>query len=376
MKSKNKIFIAAEIFPPAVGGPATYTVKLANELIARDFKVSVLCYGKPDKKVLNPKIKLYSVSNKWPIPLKYFLYFKKLFWFSTGFKTIYAMGPVASGLPAKLVSKLKGKKLIVKVVGDYAWEQAINLKQTNLLIDEFQTSILTGKIKKLQNIQKKTCTSTSTVIVPSEYLKKIVSGWGIKEDKIKVIYNSFELNNHSKNNTEFYSSKKTNTIISVGRLVPWKGFETLIQAIQELNHSGYSFDLQIFGSGPLQEKLEKKLGKKITSLNKKDLQNKIQSSEMFILNTGYEGLSHVILESLGLGTPVVTTNIGGNPELIQDGINGTLIEYNNKEQIKQAILELHKNPELRQKYIENGKKVLENFSPEKMYQDTINILNS
>ena len=75
----------------------------------------------------------------------YFKYFCRLFFLSINFDTIYAMGPVSAGYPASRVAKFLGKKFVVKVVGDYAWEQARNLKLSKLEIDDFQQEKLVGK---------------------------------------------------------------------------------------------------------------------------------------------------------------------------------------------------------------------------------------
>lgn len=374
----KKIFIAAEIFPPQIGGPATYTVELANALAKQNFLVHILCYGQPNKSVLNKNIKINWVSHHWPIFLKYLIYFKKLFWHSLSYSTIYAMGPIASGWPAFWIKKITGKKLIVKVVGDYAWEQAKNLGQTQKLIDDFQTETHSGKIAQLQKIERQVCQSANTVITPSKYLAKIVMGWGVIENKIKVVYNAQTLG--------FQKPHKNpkNLIVSAGRLVPWKGFNTLIKIFPELLKKNPNFKLNIYGSGPEQEKLNNLIAK-LTLTDKIKIEKiddhekfleKLQAAEMFVLNTGYEGLSHTILEAMSVGTPVVTTNVGGNPELIEKDINGLLIEYNNKEQLQKAILKLHQNQELQQKFINNSQEKLKQFSFAKMLTKTIAVLES
>jgi len=370
MFKNKKIFIAAEIFPPTIGGPATYVFSLANSLHVHGWNVKILCYGKPDKMVLNKGIKINWVSNEWPLPIKYFFYFKKLFLFSWGYKIIYAMGPVASGLPAILLKKITGKKVIIKVVGDYAWEQAINTGQTELLIDEFQNKKFGGKINQLQKIEKWVCQKANVIITPSEYLKKIVSGWGADEDKIKVIYNAFIKGENEK------VKKEKGLIISAGRMVLWKGFELLIKAVNELINDGCDLTLKIlFGNGdPNYENQIKKLTTNnisIISLPHNEFLKILSSAEIFVLNTGYEGLSHTLLEVMAVGTPVITTSVGGNPELIQSGENGILIEYNNERQLKEAILSLHNNYEQKEKFVANSKKILEKFTFEKMINQTI-----
>ena len=98
-------------------------------------------------------------------------------------------------------------------------------------------------------------------------------------------------------------------------------------------------------------------------------------SHMFILNTGYEGLPHIIIEAMQLKLPVVATNRGGNTEVIEDGVNGLLIEYNDKEKIKEAVIELSKNKDKKNKLIENGAVMARRFNREQMIAGVIKVLD-
>jgi glycosyltransferase involved in cell wall biosynthesis len=111
-----------------------------------------------------------------------------------------------------------------------------------------------------------------------------------------------------------------------------------------------------------------------TNLPHDELMANFKASMMFVLNTGYEGLPHIILEAMACGLPVITTNVCGNPEVVQNEYNGLLVEYNDKEQLKNAILRLWKDANLRNKFIENGYKTLEKFKLEDMIKKTITVL--
>ena len=375
-----KIIIAAEIFPPDIGGPATYSQKLTKELLKRGFEIKLICYS--DKKYSDDPGYIYRIVRRRLKPIHYFNYYRKLKKLARDCDVIYAMGPVSSGKPALQVAKELNKKLVVKVVGDYAWERARNSGKTDLLIDDFQKKNFSGKIGVLQKIERQVCQSADKVITPSQYLKKIVMGWGVDENKVEVIYNSF--NKDFPSGSMIQPTGKFKFIISVGRLVSWKGFSLLIKLIPDLKKIDPSFKLIILGSGPQEEKLLEE-ARSLNLLSSEDVVimksdwlgviSYLRQAYIFVLNTGYEGLSHTILEAMATGVPVVTTNVGGNPELIKDGENGLLVEYNNKEQLKEAILKLYQNEDLRKKFIENSKKVLEKFSFANMINQTINLFN-
>ena len=109
-------------------------------------------------------------------------------------------------------------------------------------------------------------------------------------------------------------------------------------------------------------------------MEQKKLWQYMKASDLFVLNTGYEGLPHIIIEAMYLGLPVITTDVGGNIEVIKPGENGLLVEYNNKTQIKNAILEIWKNKEAKREMVENGKRDLEKFSVKNMIDGLVKIL--
>ena len=271
---------------------------------------------------------------------------------------------------------------MVKVVGDYAWEQAQNFGLTKLGIDEFQSQKFGGKIGTLQKIERQVCQQADKVIVPSQYLKKIVVGWGVTENKIEVVYNAVDFIAVD----PVVKSHEENWLISVGRLVPWKGFETLISITPDIIKDVDNFRLKIVGDGPemkklqlLVEKLEldnivELLGQK----TRKDMLAYVHAADLFILNSGYEGLSHVLIEALGLGRPVLASNVGGNPEVIIPGETGDLFEYNNKEEIKNKVISFFKRGIMDKKLLLNDdrKYFFSRFEFAKMIKDTINVLES
>jgi len=375
--SNKKIVIAADIFPPDIGGPATYSKKLAEEMIKKGWQVDVICYS--DKKNIegDPVFVSRVVRSKFVI-CRYLKYFFKLIGLARDTDIIYAMGPVSAGFPAMWTSRILNKKLVVKIVGDYAWEQARNLKITDLGIDDFQKEEFKGKIGKFKKIESKVCKSADVIITPSNYLKSIVSGWGVADKKIKVVYNAVEIPHISK------KERDLNLIISVGRLVSWKGFDTLIELMPELLKENLVLRLKIYGDGPEKYKLNSLIRQynlsnfiTINQIERGKLLEELSGAGMFILNTGYEGLPHTVLEAMTVGVPVAISNVCGNPEVVmgEDGKeNGLLFEYNNKEEIKESIRELL-NPNRQEELIKNAKKSLYKFQFKEMINSTEKILS-
>src|SRR3990167_2906275 len=314
-----RILIATGIYPPDIGGPATYSYILKTELPKRGVEVEILSFG--EVRYL-PKV------------LRHFVYFLKAVKKGRDADIIFAQDPVSVGLLAFLAAKILRKKFLLKIVGDYAWEQGVQRFGVKEVLDDFLKNKYRWEVELLRKIQKFVANRADKIIVPSEYLKKVVAAWGIKQGKIRVVYNSFDALEIkiSKEDAKKQLGISGKILISAGRDVPWKGFQMLRDLMPEILLQIPDAKLFILSNAP-----------------KEKLLLYLRAADLFVLNTSYEGFSHQILEAMALGVPIVTTDAGGNPELIEDGKEGFLVKFNDKEALKTKILEILKNPELAQK---------------------------
>ncbi len=376
--TNKRILIVTPLFPPDIGGPATYSRTLLLEFPKRGIGVRVLNFG---------------VVRKYPKVFRHFIYFLKSLRLGKNVHIIFAQDPVSVGLPAMLVAKILRKKFILKVVGDYAWEQGVQRYGVKELLDEFLKKKYGFKVEFLRKIQRRVAHSAETIIVPSEYLKKVVVQWGINPEKIKIIYNAFDLSNSNKllngfgehatlsEQSEARKVKQLITakqlIVSAGRFVPWKGFDVLIGIMPELIKKFPDLKLVIIGDGPERESLHRFAGKHTIftgNLTREKVLEYLSIADVFVLNTAYEGFSHQILEAMALGVPVVTTNVGGNLELIQNDESGFLIDFNDKNVFIEKILEILDNPALAHRFTEEAQKKAREFSKERMIRETIKVI--
>jgi glycosyltransferase involved in cell wall biosynthesis len=382
-----RIILAADIFPPDIGGPATYSKNLATELIKNGHDVQLICYGdKFNQYEDDGGYKVIKIGRDKPLLLRYFDYFSNLLKVGKKVDLIYSMGPVSAGLPTMLAAKFLRKKYIIKVVGDYAWEQARGRFNVEDGIDEFQSKKYLFKIEIFRKIQRMVSQNAYKIITPSYYLKGIVTGWGAKEDNIKVIYNSVNfdfVNIIDKVEAQEKIRIKGKLVFSIARLVPWKGFEMLINLWREFLEKEPGLKLIIAGSGPEEENLKSLVKKNnledkvflVGKVEHKELSNYFSASDIFVLNSGYEGLSHVLIEAMAHKLPIIASDKGGNVEVIKDNVNGLLAEYNNEEDWKSSILEIVNNYELKNKFTENSLADLDKFKYETMIDNTINFIS-
>ena len=362
---KKRILIATGIFPPEVGGPATYSKILLDELPKHDFGVRVLSFGSVRRL---PKI------------LRHIAYGLKVFCMGRNADIVFAQDPVSVGLPAALAAKILGKKFLLKIVGDYAWEQGVQRFGVKEALDDFLKNKYRWEVEILRKIQKFAANRAEKIIVPSEYLRGVVTAWDVKQEKIHVVYNAFDFEGAGHQ----LRRPTSKLVVSAGRLVPWKGFGVLIEIMTEILKEIPEAKLVIIGGGPEFENCKLKienLGMQkhislLGNLSHTKVLEYLQATDLFVLNTAYEGFSHQILEAMASGVPVVTTDAGGNPELIEDGESGFLVKFNDKNALKSKILDVLSNPILAQKFSENAKKKAQEFSKERMIGDTMKTISS
>jgi glycosyltransferase involved in cell wall biosynthesis len=381
------IIIASGIFSPDIGGPASYAQTLAKHLAISE-KVVVVTYSsvRSSEGDVGLPYRVVRVWKKWPKGIRHAVYFFRMILEARQAKLVYALNAVSAGVPARIAARLFKCKFAVKIVGDAAWERAIGAGKTRFLLNDFQKHRKAGFIKILYRLQTLICRGAHLIITPSEYLKDIVEGWGIPREKIKVVYNGsdFEPSALAKEEAKKKLGLTGNILFTWGRLVPWKGFRMLIKIMPKLAEINPFFRLVIVGSGPDKVLLETmvrnlKLERKVILAGPKKLKEVAEYlavADIAILNTGYEGFSHQIIEAMIAGVPLVTTNAGGNKEIIHQGENGIMVKYNDEFNLTEVIRALWNNPEMRGHFIEEGKKTAQYFSVEKMFEETLALLKN
>lgn len=152
------------------------------------------------------------------------------------------------------------------------------------------------------------------------------------------------------------ASLRDKQIIAVGRLSYQKRYDRLIRAWAIVHRKYGDWQLKIFDSGELHEELLRLISDlELTEIVQicrpvKDIYAEYRRSALFALSSHYEGMPMVMLEAMLCGLPTVSFACKCGPrDLIEDGINGLLIEEGNIEQLAAGIMKLIADPELRQK---------------------------
>ena len=194
------------------------------------------------------------------------------------------------------------------------------------------------------------------LITVSGALKQVLIQLGAEAHKITVLRNGVDLTLFQPTEREKTRQQLNLTthplLVSVGNLVPGKGHDLVIRAIEPLE----PFQLLIIGSGPEQHNLEQlvkqlNLSQRVqfkTHLPQTELARYYSAADALVLASASEGWANVLLESLACGTPVISTAVGGSPELITAPEAGRLVQERTPQSVTQAIQNLFAHPPLRE----------------------------
>lgn len=210
------------------------------------------------------------------------------------------------------------------------------------------------------------------IAVSDELYQWLKTTVGIKDNKVTLITNGI--------NTDLFNLPKSSSdqvrFINVARLSPIKDHENLLQACEILsNNSGLNanWQLTIVGDGPLKEQLHqsmqaKGLGEKVTFLGaRNDIAQLISQSDVFVLSSIAEGIPMTILEAMSGSTPVISTAVGGIPQVITPDVDGYLVENKNAAQLAQAMRNYIENDDLKTTHGKAAReKVLTKFDEKNM----------
>jgi glycosyltransferase involved in cell wall biosynthesis len=199
------------------------------------------------------------------------------------------------------------------------------------------------------------CSVLTKVITNSSEIKlNIFKGNGsiIDEDKVMIMYNGVDFS-HWPTLDYFRTNGEQKRVLSLGnagRLVEQKGQEYLIRIAGLLKSRHIPFQLMIAGSGKLEKALKlqcKRLGleKEVVFLDfVEDIREFLKGLDIYLSTSLHEGSSHVILEAMAAGKPVVAFNISSMPEMIDDGQSGYLIPFGDVDLFTEKIAHLWNHP--------------------------------
>ena len=350
-----RVLVTVGIFPPDIGGPATFVPKIAkyfqDEL---NYEIEILTLSDNKNSNINDDFSVKRIDRNLPIIYR---------WLKTIF-TIYKLGKNKDlifvnglGTEATIANIFLKKKIIRKIVGDPVWERAYSKAKISESFDEFQVKNYGFSISLQKKVRSYSIKKSDIVVTPSKHLKNFILNLGFK-NKIEIINNGVFI---PEENTNIFTNDQINITI-VSRLVSHKNIEKIIRAISDLNNP--LIYLNIIGDGPELNQLQKislESNNKDNiifhgKLNRDDINHIFLKSDIYIQASNYEGLPHSLLEAMSYGIPVLCTPVGECKEILGNEDRGYILDLPvSKNNIKSKISEIIGEKDIANKKGERGK---------------------
>jgi len=347
--------VTVGIFPPDIGGPATFVPKIAkyfqDEL---NYEIEILTLSDNKNSNINDDFSVKRIDRNLPIIYR---------WLKTIF-TIYKLGKNKDlifvnglGTEATIANIFLNKKIIRKIVGDPVWERAYSKAKISESFDEFQVKNYGFSISLQKKVRSFSIKKSDIVVTPSQHLKNFILNLGFK-NKIEIINNGVLI---PEENTNIFTNDQINITI-VSRLVSHKNIEKIIKAISDLNSP--LINLNIIGDGPELNQLQKislESNNKDNiifhgKLNRDEIDHIFLNSDIYIQASNYEGLPHSLLEAMSYGIPVLCTPVGECKEILGNEDRGYILDLPvSKNNIKSKISQIIGEKDIANKKGERGK---------------------
>ena len=350
-----RVLVTVGIFPPDIGGPATFVPKIAkyfqDEL---NYEIEILTLSDNKNSNINDDFSVKRIDRNLPIIYR---------WLKTIF-TIYKLGKNKDlifvnglGTETTIANIFLKKKIIRKIVGDPVWERAYSKAKISESFDEFQVKNYGFSISLQKKVRSFSIKKSDIVVTPSKHLKNFILNLGFK-NKIEIINNGVFI---PEENTNIFTNDQINITI-VSRLVSHKNIKKIIRAISDLNDP--LIYLNIIGDGPELNQLQKislESNNKDNiifhgKLNRDDINHIFLKSDIYIQASNYEGWPHSLLEAMSYGIPVLCTPVGECKEILGNEDRGYILDLPvSKNNIKSKIIEIIGEKNIANKKGERGK---------------------
>jgi glycosyltransferase involved in cell wall biosynthesis len=369
-----RILIITGIFPPDIGGPATYVPQMASGLTTRGHEITVVTLSaQVDYSDDTYPFRVVRLPRHLRKPWRWLCTMRRLVRLGRWADVLFVNGLAMETALANLWLR---KPVVQKIVGDLAWERATHWGWVQDSFEDFHKSHYGLRVEVLKALRTWWIRTADTVIVPSRYLAHWVAQWGVAAERIVVVYNALApVDDIQPLEVPLQTPIK---VVTVGRLVPWKRVDKVMEAMVHYQDVG----LVVVGDGPERERLEELAGalgmaERVYLAGQRSQVETLRlmaACDLFVLNSTYEGFPHVVLESMSVGLPVVATAVGGTSEVVRDRENGRLIAPMDDEALSTVFLQLVSSPLERQRLASRAKQTVAQFDLQHLVVETERLL--
>ncbi len=367
-----RVLVTSPVFPPDLGGPAVYVPSLARFLLDRGHDVRVVAFCSDPEPKGHP-FPVQAIS-RGSLPVRYLRAFFTVLKAAGWADVVYVNEHLA--FLHVLAAKLRRKPVVIRIMVDGAWE--ISHRKgwcgTDNIV-EFQGHKYGWQVRSVRFLQRRWWSWCTGIISCSEFLRQILlQHHGVAADKVRRIFNAYHgpkaedvPQTRDEARAELGCELEGKLVLTICRLMGWKRVDQLLHALVELPGD---VRLAVAGDGDMRqewEALADDLGvadrvRFLGNVPHSEIPIWIRAADVFALVSEYEGLSHTLLEVQALGTPMVASGVCGNPEVVEDGVNGLLVDPHDASDVARALQLVCADPVLGASFVAEGLKKARAFT--------------
>jgi glycosyltransferase involved in cell wall biosynthesis len=361
-----KVLVVSGIWPPDAGGPASHAPEVCDYLVGRGHRVEVI-----------------TTADSAPAPAAY-----PVRWVSRrlppGFRHVRAAALVSSrarradvvystGMEGRSAvgARLAGTPLVQRLPSDPAFERAHWRVLTESTLEQFQHE--RGlRLGMLRWARDREVASAARVVCPSAWLRDLVIDWGIDPERVEVLPHALAVPPlEGREQLRRRHGFEGPTLVLAGRLVPQKSLDVALRAVSLVD----GVSLVVAGDGPERRQaqalaVELGLGNRVRFLGaqpRRAVFELFRAADAALLSSSWESFGLVVAEALAVGTPVVSTAVGGVVEVLAEGRNGLLVPVGDHEALAAAIRRFFDDTELAARLRAEAAASVEHLVPERIY---------
>ena len=233
----------------------------------------------------------------------------------------------------------------------------------------------TGRVRLYEALDRRLLRWMDRVVCVSEAQQEKVRRARVPQHKSTVIHNAIRIERFADPVEDarlelqrLFPDPPAKIVGAAGRLSAEKGFDVLIDAAEEVVRDDASVGFVLFGEGRLQDELAARIEEKgldrtfVLAGFRPNLDHYFSHFDLFVLPSHTEGLSNVALESSAAGVPIVATDVGGNPEVVADGVTGYLVPAGDSTAMARRILDVLTDENRHKMGSAGRQRIIERFS--------------
>ena len=360
------VLVVSGMWPPDVGGPASHAPELAEFLLGRGHRVVAATMA--DAAPAPERYPVCWASRRVPLGLRQALGARLVARLARQADVVYSTGMIGR---ASLGAALARRPIVLKLTSDPVFERSLRWGLFGADLGAFQHArgLRIGILRRARDLALARATR---VIIPSEALRELALGWGLPAEKVVVIPNPISPPKlDDREELRRRHGLESRTLVFAGRMVPQKAIPVALEAVVR----NPDVSLVLAGEGPYLERLQKlalslPLDGRARFLGPQPRQTVfelLRGADAALLSSSWENFPHMVVEALSVGTPVLSTDVGGVTEILRDGENGLLVPMNDAEALAGAIRRYFDDEALQERLRAATVASVARFAPEPIY---------